>query len=482
MASIAETGPRRRSARQRLWLAVGIVVTVGCVLAAGGVGYGYWRYAQITRYDVDLPPAAAGEPQNFLIVGSDSRANLDPSDADYGAFIDGISSTGGQRTDTIMILRVDPDEEKADLLSLPRDLYVPIGTLDGPKSRINTAYAEGRQVLINTIQNNFGIEINHYVEIDFQGFKGLVTAIGGVPIYFDEPVRDENTGLNLSRTGCLTLKPKDALAFVRSRHLEIKRDGRWVTDPSGDFGRISRQQLFIRRSIKRAIGKGLTNPVTLNELVGVGVDNVGLDPGISVKDLLSFGRRFATFNEETLRTHELTATPFRTSAGASVLDLDEESSEPVLNIFRGLPPGTVSPPFIDVTVLNGGSVVGQAADVAAALQDIGFAIDQVGDASEPFPRTALYYAPGSEHAALRLVGHLSSKAQLVEDPDLCDNELVLVVGPDFTTVHQQPSTEDLSRLLPKKHTTTTGGGAAPTTSTTEPAGYTPPADKAASCV
>ena len=105
-----------------------------------------------------------------------------------------------------------------------------------------------------------------------------------------------------------------------------------------------------------------------------------------------------------------------------------------------------------------------------------FTIGEVGNSSEPFPRTALFYAPGSEQAALRVVAHLSSRAQLVEDVELDENEVILVAGPDFTTVHEQPSTEDLSDLLPTattpsspESTTTTVA----TTTTSEPVGYTP---------
>ncbi len=112
--------------------------------AQPGVGYAYVRYNSITRYDVALPPAAEGEPRNFLLVGSDSREGLDPDRRRLRGFVnDGVDEGAGQRTDTIMVLRVDPDTEQADLLSLPRDLYLPIGGPDGPKDRINAAFAAG---------------------------------------------------------------------------------------------------------------------------------------------------------------------------------------------------------------------------------------------------------------------------------------------------------------------------------------------------
>lgn len=319
---------------------------------------------------------------------------------------------------------------------------MPIGDLDGGKDRINSAFSQSRQTLIDTIQANLGIPIHHYVEVDFTGFKGLVSSLGGVNVYVDAPLRDANTGLDIASPGCVKLDSIQALQFVRARHLQIQQDGRWVSDPTGDLGRMRRQQLFIREAVGEALGKGLGNPVTLNHLVGVGVDAVGLDPGLGVQELLSFGRRFANYDESSLRTHALTVEPFRTGGGAAVLDIDEEASEEVLNIFRGLAPGTVSKKFIDLTVLNGSDTPGQATDAASALGKIGFRIDVIGDSSEVMPRTALYYAPGSEGAALQAVAHLTSRAELVIDETLDANEIVLVTGPDFTTVHETPTSSD----------------------------------------
>ncbi|HUW01530.1 MAG TPA: LCP family protein [Acidimicrobiales bacterium] len=478
------TRHRRRSPRQKVLLSIGVVVALVCMLGAAGVVYAYVRYSSITRYDVALPPAAEGEPRNFLLVGSDSREGLDPTDADYAGFVtDGVDEGAGQRTDTIMVLRVDPDTEQADLLSLPRDLYLPIGGPDGSKDRINAAFAQDRQTLIDTIQSGLGIPIHHYVEVDFGGFKDMVGAIGGVDVSFDAALRDPNTGLDISSPGCVSLGPTEALQFVRSRHLEIRRDGEWVSDPTGDLGRITRQQLFIRQAVGKALSKGLTNPVRLNELVGVGVDNVGLDPGLGATDLLSFGRRFASFDESTLHTYTPVVVPFRTSAGASVLDLDEEASDEILNLFRGLPPGSISPEFVSVTVLNGGAEDGRATDVASALGQIGFTIDVIGDSDEAYPRSAIYFAPGSESAALQLVSHLTSRPELLADEALGDREVVLVIGPDFTTVHQQATTEDLSGLVPASTTSTTDSGdrGEATTTTTVVNGYLPGDDSAFGC-
>ncbi|MGZ4707103.1 MAG: LCP family protein, partial [Acidimicrobiales bacterium] len=250
--------PRRRRTRmQRVIIAVGILAVFAIVAAIVAVGYGYYRFNQINKTSVSLTKVGANKPQNYLVVGSDTRDGLDKSDPDYKAFVDGKDGTGPKHSDTIMIMRVDPTNDTINMLSLPRDLWVPIADT-GESQRINTAYSadDGPQRLIDTIQQDFGIPINHYVEINFKGFKGVVDAIGGVPMYFDTPMRDSHTGLDIEQPGCVTLDGDQALAFARSRYLEFKNSrGRWESDGSSDLGRITRQQFFIRKVIDKAAAK-----------------------------------------------------------------------------------------------------------------------------------------------------------------------------------------------------------------------------------
>lgn len=475
----------RRSLGQRALIAAGALLTFVLLLSAAGASYLNVRFGQIARFDVaiDVPPAS-GEPRNYLLVGSDTRDGLDPDDpADAGFFDDDGTFSEGvvQRTDTIMVLRVDPDEGTAYLLSLPRDLWVPIADT-GENNRINVAFSRSREVLVDTIRENFGIPIHHYVEIDLVGFRGLVQAVGGVPVYFSDPVRDGVSGLRVDAAGCVNLDGQQALAFARSRHLEFQdtETGRWRTDPSGDLGRMSRQQEFIRKAISRAVSKGLTNPVTLNELVAVGVDFVGLDPTLNARDIVSLGRRFASFDADSLQTFSAPAEPFRTAGGASVLDLDERAAEPIFNIFRGLDPGELTPGQVEVTVLNGIREPGLAGDVSAALEEIGFTTGTPADTTEPEASTAIYHAAGDEASAVLLARHVSGPALFGVDEDLDAGEVVLVAGTDFTTVHEQPSP-----TMPAMPTTTidtrTTSTATSTTTTTTQVGYVPDEPPGAAC-
>ena len=128
--------------------------------------------------------------------------------------------------------------------------------------RINEAYErDDPQKLIDTIYQNFGINTDHFVQVDFCAFQTLVDAVDGVAVPFDTLIRDENTGLNVTETGCYTFDGDHALAYVRSRKLEyLDADGKWTQDPTSDLGRISRQQDFLRRTVARLLSKGAFDP------------------------------------------------------------------------------------------------------------------------------------------------------------------------------------------------------------------------------
>lgn len=469
---------RHRAWPQRLVLSIGTSVVVVCAMAAMAIGYFGVRFAQIDRVGgIKVAAAPIGEPANYLLVGTDSRQGLDP-DA-VGFTEDGV--TGCDCTDTIMLLRVDPKTKAAQVLSFPRDLWVPIaGT--GKSARINSAHAEGEQALIDTIEQNFNMSINHYVEIDFVGFEKLVNAVGGIPLWFDAPVRDRHTGLDVSAAACQVLDGEQARKFVRSRYLEYKgSDGKWHSDPTADLGRITRQQVFIRRAIHKAVSKGLTNPATLNQLVSAGVQNVRLDSHLSAGDMVSLGRRFANFNSQDLIGYSIPSEGFFTAAGADVQRPLMRQAEPILNIFRGLPPGTISPSSIDVEVRNGSGISGQGNDAAAALKAIGFVITKVTTtAGGPVAHTTVLFGKGDEAAAHRVAAHITGGAPLVLDPRSKAGQVVVVTGADLTTIHGQPAPEgspdDLRSTTSTTTTTAVPGApsttASPTTSTTmRPAGY-----------
>lgn len=434
----------RRSRRQRVLLTIGACIAL--VVLAGGavVGYLYWRLQQIPRYDVDLAEAIDDEPLNYLVVGSDSREAVEASDADADAFLDGTTNGSGQRADVIMVIRVHPAGDRVEILSIHRDLWVPI-TGTGETSRINTAYGgeEGAQRLIDTIEANLDIPIHHYAEIDFRGFQRLVEEVDGVPMWFDTTYRDRNSGLYVEGPGCVTLGPEQALALVRARHLESYEDGGWERDPTGDHGRIARQQIFMRQALARARGKAsFTKPKEYNDLIGLAIDHVHLSEGVEVTKLAAVAQRFAEFEGDTIETFSLPVEDFRTGGGAAVVRLDEAAAQPVLNVFRGEDPDAVSPEMADLTILNGSGVKGQAAAAEKAFEAIEFDVSAIGDVPEgPLDETEVHYAPGNAVLASLVERHLSSGGVLVEDETLTGFEVVVQTGADFTTVAEEPRPE-----------------------------------------
>ncbi len=425
----------RRTWPQRIVIASGVFVTMTCALAATGLAYGAWKFEQVDHYQVELVQAASGAPENFLIVGSDSRDAIDPDDPDAAVFLNGES--GGARSDSMMVARIDPSSRHVDLLSVPRDLWVTIpGGDPDMHHRINEAFAGGRQQLIETVEATLGIDVNHYVEVDFNGFKELVSAIDGVPTYFDAAWRDENSGLNIAGEGCVTLNGDQALAYARARHLEYldPETGEWASDPTGDLGRMNRQQLLVVNAIDEAVSLQLANPAHLNRLINVGVDNVGVDPGFTFDDMVSLVKAFASSSSDDISRHSLAVEDYRTDGGAAVLNLDVAGSQPVLNIFRGLPPDAVTEAMVTVTVANGSGADGQAQAVADALTAAGFQVAGADTSDVPVLGTEVHYAAGSEKAADLVVRHLGAGAQLVADESLEAGEIRLVTGPDFTTV------------------------------------------------
>ena len=326
---------RHRTWPQRLLLSLNVFVALACVVAAGGIWWTYNQASALPRIDVGASleaPAAPGEPMNILLVGIDDGMGLGQDDpVNRGR-------TRSLNTDTIMILRVEPKTQQAAVLSLNRDLWVDLA--GGGQGRINTALSlGGPEKLIETIKQDFQIPINHYAMVDFAGFESLVAAVDGVPIWFNYPSRDEATGLFQYEPGCRLLDPGQALAFARSRHFEISRNNMrsWQEDPTGDFGRVTRQQQFIRAALKRAVTKGARNPFVMKDLLEIAQKNVTLDTTFAIKDLVDLGTQFRTFDPDNLVSFTPVSTGMFVGA-ASVLQLNQAASQPMFDVFRGLRP------------------------------------------------------------------------------------------------------------------------------------------------
>ncbi|HEY1116603.1 MAG TPA: LCP family protein [Acidimicrobiales bacterium] len=452
-----ETRRARRSVLQKLVIITNLFAMLGFVFTAGALAYGYQKYGQIPRIEIGDALSASEEPEdgavvaeNFLIVGIDSAAGLDPDDPVASSRTD----VAGLRSDTMMILRVDPASTRAALLSLPRDLWVPIpGHGNG---RINEAIElGGPELLVDTIQGYLGIPVNHYAQVDFHGFGRLVEAIDGVEVYFRNPVRDQRSGLDVPEPGCVRLDARNALGFVRSRAYQEYVDGRWRTDPTGDLGRIRRQQQFIIAALERSVERGLRNPVTLDELIDSTLDAVTIDDTLDGGDLLALGREFRRFDPSSLDVYQLPVED-DSVGGAAVLRLLTREAEEVLDIFRTRSATALTPASVRVQVLNGTGEPGQASNAATALRGAGFATGGTGDAGRlGVERTEVRHPPGAEAAADLVRRWLAGEADLVEDAAVDD--ITLVTGADWQGLRTEPlpapEPADTSTTLPRAPTT-----------------------------
>jgi LCP family protein required for cell wall assembly len=279
-------------------------------------------FDSVQRVPVAEVLAAPPTGTNILLVGTDSRAGIDANTENAG-FIIG-EPVAGARTDTIMILRIE--DGGAKFLSLPRDLWLPIN--GGGEQRINTAFSQGPESLINTVQGSLDIPLSHYVQVDLAGFIDLVDAVGGVDVTIPYPAFDRNSGLDLPTAGTVTLDSTQALAFVRSRFYTEIRDGAQVVDGTSDLGRVQRQQDFMRALMLKVTAQ--RNPLVLNDMASAMADSLVIDDGTSMTEAL----RIADALRSTTPESVVLPTVGTQRGSASVLVLADGSSE-VLAQFKG---------------------------------------------------------------------------------------------------------------------------------------------------
>src|SRR4051812_1380622 len=289
-------GARRRR-RHRRELVLGL--TLAPLLAVGGAAvYLRAQVGELTRVEIkglssvtvdtaapvstesptDTPSSAPtvsvdsiAAPMNVLVLGVDTRPPDDPG---------GVTGT---RSDTIAIARIDPTAKRLSIISIPRDLWV---DFDGKSQRINSLVTD-RSKLVQAVSSVLGVEINHYVEIGFSGFRRLIDLAGGVDVPFDAQLRDQHTGF-VATPGCEHLDGDTALAYVRSRHMQQldEATGKWVADPTSDFGRIARQQDFVQRVMGSVLTGDYSAADELHIVTSV-FDSMVVDSGLTVDTLHS---------------------------------------------------------------------------------------------------------------------------------------------------------------------------------------------------
>ena len=271
------------------------------MLAAVGAGglyfYADYRFDQIkkvhAKHLIRTAPVSEQKPFTMLLVGSDTRAFVDNA-TQVNAF-GSDAEEGGSRSDVTMAVRIDPAAKTVTVLSIPRDLWVDIPgdvTDISGMNRINAAFNSGPDLLIQTIEQDLHVPINHYASVDFPGFSGMVNALGGVTMDFPTAVKDQYSGLDVTTTGCQVVNGTTALELVRSRHLYYKNsEGEWEYDGQSDFSRIQRQDAFFRAVLAKLNATGL-DPLTINAFLGAAVTNLTIDDTLTKSDLFNLAEDF----------------------------------------------------------------------------------------------------------------------------------------------------------------------------------------------
>lgn len=377
--------PRRPSVP--VWvrvLKVTVLVIVVAVAATFGMAFGYLQntVTQVSHHDAPTVKKVKKEltvtrsphdPVNILVLGSDQRKSLA---GDKG------------RSDTIMLLRIDPATKSVSMLSIPRDLRVEIpgwGT-----DRINAAYSDGGAALsVKTFETLTGLPVNHFIDVDFQGFVGIVDYLGGVYIDVDRQYYNNTAVTGYSsidlKAGYQRLNGHDALSFVRYRH-----------DALADWGRMQRQQLFLRELKRQALR--WQNVLKFPKLIGMLTRNTTSDVS-SIKQLLTLIQLGLGVDTSHIYQTHLVGEPI-VVGGADELQASPAEIAGVVDQFTHpqrppvLKPQGESQPksSFTVAVVNGGAAAGSAAGVAGQLAAQGYSTTVAGDVVQGDTRANVIYA------------------------------------------------------------------------------------------
>ncbi len=462
------TDKRKRTWGQRLVILAGLLVFGAAAAGAAGLGLVKSQVSQIPRVKVglslDIEGAApnvggidelagsSARAENFLLVGIDSALGIDP---DSPIHID--RDLNSLLTDSVILVRVDPEADRVAMLSIPRDLWVPIAG-KGWSERVNAARGiGGPTTLIDTVSDYLGVPIHHYVEINFAGFLRVVEAVDGVPVEIPQPIRDDSLGLRIEQTGVVKLDPDTALAYVRTRRpLTVApggnpaNEGDWVRlGVWNDLERNQRQQDFMVATLKRAVEQGIRNPLTLrrvaNELLDTDNPSIVLDDRITLGQLIGLGDEFRSFPVDRIERYELPVADALIDNKQVLLLVDE--SPVVAEVLGHFGDGSLA--GIKVRVLNG-TALGTVAQVEAQLEQAGFSVVERANAeSFNVARTTIRYSEATRSQAEALATYIQPTPLLeLVSPETIGSsdvgsstlsvDLELVIGTDLVAVLLNP--------------------------------------------
>ncbi|MFJ2704266.1 LCP family protein [Streptomyces sp. NPDC087428] len=422
------------------------------VLGAGGIGHALLTDLEtgIDRIDPfkDMKNRpAGGHGMNLLLVGTDGRDKITKEEKEKYR----LGGTPCHCTDTIMLVHLSADKERASIVSLPRDSYAEIpehrDQTTGEEHaahpvKLNAAYAEGGPGLtVRTVEHMTGVKVDHYLEVDFTSFMTTVDTLGGVKICTARPMKDSYTGLDLA-AGTHELNGGEALQYVRSRHI----------DGAADLGRMQRQQKFLASLIKQTTSSGvLLNPVKFREVASTMLKSVRADRGFGTQQMLDLGQAMRGFSAA---SSEFASVPmgdvaYQVKDIGSTVKWDPKKSK---ELFRALredkplavkgpeePPAKqvdVPPQEIRVQVYNGTPKDGLGGTVDTALHGTGFDTTKapLNGEQRDLKHTLVTYDPRWDRSAKSLAAALpGAELKAVKGQGAT---MKVIAGADYTAVER----------------------------------------------
>lgn len=498
---------RRRGRRRLLIRSTVAVVGVIVVVVGSAAGYVLYRLGQIHRLQSVNVVKVSGPSENILLIGSTSRCAATQIKEFKLQCQQGVN---GVNSDVVLIAHLDPSTGTASLLSIPRDTFIPNARSGGQYNRIDAALADGPDQLVAAIEEDFGIPINHFVELNFASFENVVNALGGIHIDFPYRVVDASSGLFINHTGCVYLNGAQALALVRSRHLywfkhgqrpnlsaiqQATDNGTYLApnsggqyDGTGDLGRITRVHLFLDALFKAVKAKGLGNPLTDNSLIGAVAPNLTVDSTFGDSELAHLALSFRHLN--LAKTPELTLPVVVNNAnyryeGYSYGDVvfpTEPQDQATVDRFLGQrPPGLkVRPSSITVSVIDGTNSTSATSAVETQLAGLGFRVVPTSASRYvgPISETTVLYEKGHLAAAERVMRSLRGTVVLGRGTPVAGATVSVVTGSDLSvvrprTLRTQAASASGSTTVPPTSAASPPASVVPITSTVNPNFGTP---------
>lgn len=388
---------------------------------------------QVGERTVDYGDLESG-PVTILLMGSDQRTGK--GNQGYGYF-------EGARSDTTMLVHIYPDRESAVVLSIPRDTVTNLpackdsdgNVLPATRDRFNAAFDRGGPgCTVKAVEKLTGVNVDHFVVLDFNGFKKTIDALGGVEVCLTRPLQDSQSGIDLP-AGITRVYGDDALAFARVRHN--------IGDGS-DIGRINRQQLLVSSLVQEVSKSGLlTDPLRLWRVLSESTKAIATDKALADSDgILALATSLAGLRPDNIT---FVTMPWVDSGDGATILPNWTKLEPILTALQNdqpWPPAptkgadgkklTVAPEDIAVDVHNATGTDGAASSAAKDLGASGFGVGIINSRSTVSPTTVIRYTPDQLEAA-RTVQAAVPGSILIEDPT-AGSRIDLTLGSDYTGI------------------------------------------------